>query len=408
MNSNATASSPKHWGRKLFQIVALLLVIWGIWHSIRNSTEELAKQRTDLLTQADELERQAKSVSDSEQEVLLAQAERLRRESGRFWQAAPSGLVLAGLLYACGMLPSSLYWRRCLVELDQVHDLFDTLWAYFYGNLGKYFPGKAMVIILRLGALQHHGVKKTATAMTIFMETLTMMSVGGAVGAICMIVLDLDWRLTVLALGLLVATFIPTAPPVLRFLLPKLQKGVDANELSKWTSRLTWPLFLRGWGMLIFGWLLNGLSLMFVLQSLPSSQIANPLGAMDTKIAVAAATEQAPESPGENMSTTDEATKHGVRSAWLRAYTSALGACALAVVLGFVSLVPGGAGVREVVISTVLAPVVGPVAALCGALWLRIVWLCTELGVVGVLAVLKYAGFGYQPENTDEKSIAAE
>ncbi len=35
---------------------------------------------------------------------------------------------------------------------------------------------------------------------------------------------------------------------------------------------------------------------------------------------------------------------------------SSLGACALAVVLGFVSLLPGGAGVREVVLSTILAP----------------------------------------------------
>jgi uncharacterized membrane protein YbhN (UPF0104 family) len=70
-------------------------------------------------------------------------------------------------------------------------------------------------------------------------------------------------------------------------------------------------------------------------------------------------------------------------------WLSCMGACALAVVLGFVSLLPGGAGVREAVLSIVLAPVVGPFAALCGAIWLRVVWLATELLMVGLLLVLK-------------------
>lgn len=391
----------RKWGKQLFQLVALILVCWGIWHSIRNSTAELAKQRSLLEQQADELQEQADQTANAEAATeLRSQSEALRRESGRFWKAAPLGLLAASLLYAAAMLPSSLYWRRCLVELDQVHDLFDTLWAFFYGNLGKYFPGKAMVIVLRLGALQHHGIKKTATAMTIFMETLTMMSVGGAVGAICMIILNIDWRLTVLAIGLLVATLIPTAPPVLQFLLPRLQKGVEPHELSKWTSKITWGLFARGWMMLAVGWLLNGLSLMFVLQSLPSADLAR-----GTKLPQARSVQKTldidNDAVAERVSSLAQPATDASHPSWTVAYISALGACALAVVLGFVSLVPGGAGVREVVISMVLAPVVGPVAALCGALWLRIVWLITELSVVGVLGVLKHLGFGYRPEKQD-------
>jgi uncharacterized membrane protein YbhN (UPF0104 family) len=66
---------------------------------------------------------------------------------------------------------------------------------------------------------------------------------------------------------------------------------------------------------------------------------------------------------------------------------SSIGACAMAVVLGFVSFLPGGAGVREVVLSTMLTPIVGPVAAVAAAVWLRIVWLAAELLVAAGLRV---------------------
>ncbi|MFK7735327.1 MAG: lysylphosphatidylglycerol synthase domain-containing protein [Pirellulaceae bacterium] len=342
-----------------FRILALIVVVLGVWQSIRTSTSELAKQQVELGERADQLVRSAESKPPDEAALLLDRARAMRLEASRFWQADPSMLCLASLFYACGMLPACLFWRRCLVELDQVHHLLDTCWAYFYGALGKYFPGKAMVIVLRVDSLQNHGVQKTTTAMTIFMETLTNMAVGGAVAAASLIWLDLDYRLSLLAVGLLVATAIPVSPPVLRFLLPKLQRGVPAAIVSSWKQRISWGLFLRGWLMLSVGWLLNGFGLMFVLQSLPSSQVAGSDG-------------------------------------WTL-YASATGACALAVVAGFLSLLPGGAGVREVVLSVVLSPVVGPVAALCAALWMRLVWIGTELLVVLVLLVPRTLGMTYQP-----------
>lgn len=353
MNSTEHPSSSLRWGKRLFRLVALSLVAWGIWHSIRNSTQTLGEQQAQLEEQASRLRAEAvQAIDPVEKQQLQQRAQRLSGQANQFWQASPKGLLLAGCLYAVGMLPPSLFWRRLLIAFEQTNHLLDIMWAYFYGNLGKYFPGKAMVIVLRLAALEPHAVKKTATSVTIFMETLTMMSVGGAVAALCLILLNLDWRLTVLAVGLLVATFIPTSPPVIQYLLPRLQKGVETSTLVQWTQRITWPLFFRGWITLTVGWLLNGLSLWMVLQSLPSSEMAD--------------------------------------ADWSVSVLSSCGACALAVVLGFVSLIPGGAGVREVVITAVLNPVVGPIAALCGAIWLRIVWLGTELSVVGILAAIRY------------------
>ena len=155
--------------------------------------------------------------------------------------------------------------------------------------------------------------------------------------------------MTALSLGLLVSTFVPTWPPLLRYLLQRLQPGVDPDVLAGWTRRIDWPLIAHGWGMLLVTWLGFGLSLWAVLASLPNADL-------------------------EHAST-------------LRMALSSFGACGLAVVLGFVSLIPGGAGVREVVLATVLTPVVGPTAAMCGAIWMRVVWLVTELAMAGLSGV---------------------
>lgn len=337
----------KRWLRTLFQGLALVLVSWGIYHSVTRSAQQLNQQR-EQLTQESTLRVSAAEASDDPAEArrLRAEAATLDVQVRNFWKADPFFLCLAGLCYAAGMLPASWYWRRCLLALGQAAPWRAVTWAYFYGNLGKYFPGKAMVIVLRLAALAPYGVKRIATSVTIFIETLTMMAVGGAVAAIALILLDLDWRLTLLATGLLVTTFAPTWPPLLRYILPRLQKGVDQAALAEWTERINWRLISTGWLTLSLTWIGFGLSLMLVLLSLPVADF-------------------------------DE-------SSYVQVLLSAFGACALAVVLGFVSLIPGGAGVREVVLSTVLTPVVGPTAALCAAVWLRITWLVTELAMVGL------------------------
>jgi uncharacterized membrane protein YbhN (UPF0104 family) len=333
-------------------LVIVGLVVWGIVHSVRKSAQQLADQQAELADQAAQLRTQAASATDAElARQLQRQSDAAEQAATKFWLANPQGLCLAGAVYAVGMLPGSLFWRECLRAFDQPTHLLTILWAYFYGNLGKYFPGKAMVIILRLAALEPLGIKKTATSITIFMETLTMMSVGGAMAAICMIALNIDWRLTLLSMGLLVATFLPTYPPLLRYLIPKLQRGVDPAALQAWAGRIDAKLFVRGWLWLSATWVAYGLSLLLVLRSLPVANF-------------------------EHTTTTTM-------------LLSCMGACALAVVLGFVSLLPGGAGVREAVLSFVLVPVVGPFAALCGAIWLRVVWLTTELLMVGLLLILK-------------------
>ena len=66
---------------------------------------------------------------------------------------APGWLFSPGLLYALGMR-QGLFWHRTLRSLGQPVTLGDTLRAFFIGHLGKYVPGKAMVIVLRSGLLR--------------------------------------------------------------------------------------------------------------------------------------------------------------------------------------------------------------------------------------------------------------
>ncbi len=337
--------------------------------SIRRATEQLAHQQAELRRQVDSLRQRAGELPDSDQrQQALASALRLERQLGSFWKARPGWIFLAGCAYVVGLIPAGIFWIGCLRSLDQPVPVLTAMWAYFLGHLGKYIPGKAMVLVLRIGALHHLGVKKLATTLTIFMETLTMMAVGGTVAAVCLLLLNHQWQWTVLASGLFVATFLPTLPPVMRWTLKKLQKGVDRQTLDQWLGKINSALLLRGWGLLLLTWAGNGASLYCVLRALPTAEFSDASQA----------------------------------TIWL----SALGACALAVVLGFVSMLPAGAGVREVVLTTVLAPIVGDTAALASAVWLRLTWLAAEFVAAGIVWCMRQWTIGRRVDYVSTQSAS--
>ena len=64
-------------------------------------------------------------------------------------------------------------------------------------------------------------------------------------------------------------------------------------------------------------------------------------------------------------------------------YTAAV---SLATVAGFLSFVPGGAVVREAVLTELMAPHVGDSVAVVAAILLRLAWLAAELAISGVLS----------------------
>ena len=90
-------------------------------------------------------------------------------------------LALSGGLYLLALLPEGLFWHWALKALGQDVGLLETLRAYYIGHLGKYVPGKAMVIVLRTGLIHSQRVDTSIAVASVFLETLTMMAVGACI-----------------------------------------------------------------------------------------------------------------------------------------------------------------------------------------------------------------------------------
>src|SRR5262249_43939437 len=55
--------------------------------------------------------------------------------------------------------------------------------AYLVSHLGKYVPGKAMVVVVRAGMVVPFGARGSTAAIATFYETLVMMAAGGLIAA---------------------------------------------------------------------------------------------------------------------------------------------------------------------------------------------------------------------------------
>ena len=93
-------------------------------------------------------------------------------------------LLLAGLVYVLGWLPSIWFWGTLLRASGQSVGWRDLGRAYYCGHLGKYIPGKAMVLVIRAALLRGRGATASVAALTATCETLVMMGGGLALGII--------------------------------------------------------------------------------------------------------------------------------------------------------------------------------------------------------------------------------
>lgn len=254
-------------------------------------------------------------------------------------------LTLAAGLYAMGLLPAGVYWHRVLRAFGQRPALARAVAAHLLGHLGKYVPGKAMVVVIRTGAITGPQVQAIPAGAAVFVETLTMMATGAALAAAIIGVSGAERWVIALALALAAAASLPTLPPLFREALRRFADGRVGERWSLPSNAIDWRLFSSGWLWMTCGWLLIGGSFAAILMA-SRGAIVLPAGA-------------------EQLSGQD-----------LMIAAAAMG---LAVVAGFVSLIPGGAGVRELVLATVLAPRVGPGAALLSAVLARLIFLAVEV-----------------------------
>lgn len=298
----------------LFRLAILAAVAWGVGRTCQKGLQELKEK--------------AFSWSDVHWPLLLA----------------------AGGFYLSATAPNWLFWRKILQAMGQQPEWLASLRAFYIGHLGKYVPGKAMVVVLRTSLVRSPRVQAAAAAVSVFVETLTMMAVGGLTAAVLLGALYREhlWLLG-LAIALAACAGVPTWPPLFRriVLLAGVKKADPKIETS--LQGIDFRLMGQGWLMIGVSWWLMGLSLWAILEALPGTTAIPFTQALPL-----------------------------------------LTACvALAMVAGFISLLPGGVGVRETVVMTLLAPVYGPADAMISAVLLRLVWLASELAAGAVLYPLR-------------------
>ncbi len=298
-----------------FRLIIFSLVCFGIWHTVQKAVVDLRDRQFGIT------------------------------------QIQPGWLVLAGALYLAGLVPCWAFWQRTLHAMGQRPRWIESFRAYYIGSLGKYVPGKALVVVMRTGFIRSERCDTTVAAVSVFVETLTMMAVGAFVAAAVLATLYAHhvW-LVGLAIGLMLCAGVPTAPPIFRRLVrlvgvKKVNPNIDAA-----LAGLDFRLMLYGWVTVGLGWLLLGLSLWATLRAIPTTTTA-PVAFSDLPLVTACV--------------------------------------ALAMVAGFLSLLPGGIGIREYVVMTLIALPFGEGAAAISAILLRLVWLLAELVLAGGLYLAK-------------------
>ena len=251
------------------------------------------------------------------------------------------------VLYLVALSAFGVFFHRILHSSATPVRFAASLRAYLISHLGKYVPGKAMVVVMRVGLAAPYGARPATTAFSSLYETLVMMAAGGLVAAVGF-AFEPGQRLPLLlGLGLGVAFLIVVDPKVFPRLsalatMPFPNLGPDA--LPRFTRGLLGEGLLWSFG----GWILLGLSQLAVIRALVPTGLP------------------------------------------VRQWPMVIASVALATVAGFtVAVMPGGLGIREWVLMTTLTPALGEDMAVVSSLALRLTWVLGEALAAAVLFVAR-------------------
>lgn len=256
-------------------------------------------------------------------------------------------LVPAGLLYLLAHCCWASFWVR-LVHGQGIHVSWGVgLRAYFISQFGKYVPGKAWVILLRVGIMRHYGAHPLPVAITAAYEALCSMAAGSILGVLLLPQLGV---LPVELSSNITALFAVAALPVALGVLNKFAAKIVARKRGPDARPLPAP------------------SMFLLAQGLVHGALGHCLLGLSLGLTIAAV---APQS-----------------AAMTDTYPADLGASAISYVAGFIALVvPGGLGVREWVLQIALTPRFAEALgqkeaaglAVIIALFLRLVWTAAEV-----------------------------
>ncbi len=281
-------------------------------------------------------------------------------------------LFAAGLLYlACHTIWGTFFYQLLRKQDPNVRWL-TAVRAYFLSQSGKYLPGKAWVLLIRVVLLRRPGLTATGIGLAGVYETLTSMAAGAMIGATL-----LPWSGLVVAEGVRpeYAILSVAALPIGAVLLNRLALRIARKTHGKDQAIVPKPpfwLLCRGLVQASFGWLLLGLSLHLTVAGL--SDVQWPL-------------------------TADEFLGRTVANA-------------IAYISGFVAIIlPGGLGVREELLQRMLSAQLSPhlgdsskAFAVVTAIVLRLVWTLFETVFA---ALLWWAGRTKSPSPAPALAVSA-
>jgi uncharacterized membrane protein YbhN (UPF0104 family) len=236
------------------------------------------------------------------------------------WKLHIGWASAAVISYLVGYLPAGIYWHIILRKLGQKPTLYRSLRAYYIGHLGKYIPGKAMVVALRAGLIRDESVKTSVAVVCVFLETLTMMAVGAMISAIFLIIFFHDQiQLMLVAFGLMAVSGLPVVPFFFRKLVRIAGLVKTDEETLLALNHFDAKLLFCGIGLMTVAWFFLGVSLCTTICGVGIS----------------------------------------IGDSWfvvLRRLPRFITASALSTVAGFLSMIPGGFGVRELVLFELMQP----------------------------------------------------
>ncbi|WP_197136354.1 lysylphosphatidylglycerol synthase domain-containing protein [Crateriforma conspicua] len=342
------------WTRRL----VFVLVLVGLAAAGRKAVQQWQAEVRSAEIRLSELDRQIQSISvhsgdDATLAALRLQRTRVAKSVPRVSNLRWGYIALGACCYALSLMPPGLLLRRAVLAMGQSCRPGVAVAAQLIGHLGKYVPGKAMVVVLRADVMRRQGVAVVPAGIAVFIETLLMMAVGASLGGLIICFLPAPAWMRWSALAVAAVATLPTVPPILNRVVDRVARSRSAcgdnpsNPLNHWDA----GLFFAGWGYSLLAWIGIAAAFTFLV-------VAIPHGPPDSDPAVWMESPQTVDFAGLAL--------------------ASAASISLAMVIGFASLIPGGAGVRELVLTTLLAPLVGPAAALLSAIAARVVFLVVE------------------------------
>ena len=157
-------------------------------------------------------------------------------------------------VYIVSMLLSAAFWQHVLIAFKQQVKFIDAVAAFFTSQLGKYVPGKAMVVVIRTDMIRGQHVNTKPAAASVFVETLTWLFTGAAIASVLLIVKFQEHpALQITAAVLTIAAGILTWPSVFQKIATKVSSIGKAKTNNVFTG-LNFKTMSQGWLLLTIGW----------------------------------------------------------------------------------------------------------------------------------------------------------